>query len=171
MKLLSSSYFIFLQKFLPKGFTVPHRDCTECNTFTAGKIKSDLKFKEAFFPKNQLRGKKLQLYILLKTCVCMCLLLQLKKTFLRQSALETRTVRMCSCSLCQGKPPFARYELTDSFPGTEWTSWITECPTLKCMLRLWRCQDHKISNADGSYERQDVQAVRTQAIFLNFLKN
>ena len=52
MKLLSSSYFIFLQKFLPKGFTVPHGDCTECNTFTAGKIKSDLKFKEAFFPKN-----------------------------------------------------------------------------------------------------------------------
>ena len=39
---------------------MPHGDCTECNTFTAGKIKSDLKFKEAFFffPKKLVKREK-----------------------------------------------------------------------------------------------------------------
>ena len=61
---------------------MPHGDCTECNFFTAGKIKSDLKFKEAFFfPKKTSKEGKSYIYIYYLKHVCVCLLLQLKKTF------------------------------------------------------------------------------------------
>ena len=129
------------RNFCPKVSQCPMETAQNATLLLPGRQSLIWSPRRLFSPKKLVKRKNV-IFIYTAYNMCVFLLLELKKTFfLRQSALETRTVRMYSCSPCQGKTSFSRYELTDSFPGTEWTSWITECPTLKCMLRLWQCQD------------------------------